>query len=279
MDKQTDKSKSKNKRDSLSKLLREIHIVNDREFERKIGSYKEDFKRYYQDGNYNLYSQTYQWLSDIEDQGALDYLDFRLAQIETLLDEDETCSEKIVEKFIKLRDYTVLEAARATNYNSIKDTEENAKSILNETRNLKDQVLEDRKNSNIQAVTVLSIFTGVAMAFFGGFSMFSGALTSIKDKGDYIHIAIISLIVGFVMFNTIYSLIYAAGRVSGSTLAPKNHENCLECGNGDTCNDKMKLNKWFHKFIRKYPYAFVMNIFLLFLIVIFLLVDVFLLPA
>lgn len=256
---------------TLQLLIKRVYNIEDKDWkEEKINELAEDFDSYYNSGKYNLYSDTYKWLSSIQDDGKLDYIDHRFEQIEEKL---VLISSKNIKEFHKLSDYVILEALRSTNYNSIKDIETRSLKTLQETKELAKMVQDDRKNTSVQAVTVISIFTGIAMAFFGGFSMLSGALTSLKHNGDYIHLAIISLITGFVMFNTIYALICAAGRLSGSSLTSKDHESCLDCKNNiDSCNEK-KWHKRSSKFSRKYPYAFAINLIILILIVVFILLD------
>lgn len=255
---------SEEQRDFLSNTIRKIYKVPDRDWnEDKIQRFAEEFEQYYSQGYYNLYSGTYKWIADSDD-GAADYLDERLNQIE------EYFSEKYPdhkEKFIKLRDYVILECARSLDrtslQNEIEQTAAEAKRTLGRISSLTNDFEETRKDASTQTITVLSIFTGIAMAFFGGFSLLGSAFDNIAYGLP--SAAILAILVGIVLFNTVFSFIYLAGRICGKTVSDCNQTSCGKCTESE-CKGK----NWIRRFNKKYPYIFAVNIFLIALLAIFL---------
>lgn len=91
----------------LSSIIR--NIVSKNSFsEADAERAAEDIKLYYDAGNLNLYSETYRWLSDSNtNEEDFEYLVSRLDLVEKYFSLED--SEK-KEKFIKLKDYIILEA-------------------------------------------------------------------------------------------------------------------------------------------------------------------------
>lgn len=78
---------SEEQREFLSNTIRKIYKVPDRDWnESKVKSFAEEFEQYYEQGYFNLYSGTYKWIVDSDD-GAADYLDARLKEIEDYFSE------------------------------------------------------------------------------------------------------------------------------------------------------------------------------------------------
>ncbi len=274
---------SQQSRDRLSQLLEEIYFYGGDDVkqwtEKATEKYANKFLNYYRTGNLNFYSSTYFWLTDIQ-SGAIEYLDDRLSSIETYF-RDHNVEEKYLEKFQKLRDYVLLEALRASDMDDVKTVARQEQESLNEMKslkeeiktdisNLKSNVEEDRKNANTQSITVLSIFTGIAMTFFAGFSLLGSAFSALSAN-HFWDIIIIVLVIGIILFNTIYALIAIACRISGVFPTQPSHEDCSKCARLISCDKKYEnkvIRRWFNKFKNKYPFALAINMFLTALLVI-----------
>lgn len=280
--------KKQNSRDQLSDLIRRIYQYSpndEKQWTNEVAeSFAQEFIEYYEGGNYNLYSATYKWLSEAP-EGTADYLDKRLSDIEAVIREN---GYEHLRNFTKLRDYIVLEAARANNFSYINETAKKGEKsweqveklnidIQNEMLRLKQDAQEDRKNTNTQSITVLSIFTGIAMAFFGGFSLIGSAFNNLGNGGtDLFQILILVVLIGFILFNTIYALICVACRISGVPPTQPDHIDCSKCQREDRCDKihpKFGILRWGVQFRRKYPFACAVNIVLLLLLIVFILVD------
>ena len=137
-----------------------------------------------------------------------------------------------------------------------------------EIRKENEKIKAEMDKSVISSVTVLSIFTGVVMAFVGGFSILGSAFTNAElfETRVWLLIFLMSL-VGFIFFNTIFMFIYMVAKLSGKRLSVQcKSEQCWMCMKCEEC----KVSKvWcpFHKLWKKYPYVAYINIVLFFLIV------------
>ena len=154
----------------LSSIIRTI-VSKDSFTEEDAKRAAEDIKSYYDAGNLNLYSETYKWLSN-SNEGDFEYLVSNLEKVGKYFSQED---EEKKEKFIKLKDYVVLEALRASDFADIRKITEAAKRQVIEAKKIQEEFEESRKASHSQSITVLSIFTGIAMAFFGGFSLLGSA--------------------------------------------------------------------------------------------------------
>lgn len=258
----------------LSKLIKDIIRSDDAEWgsvsSHTVANFAKLFEEYYQDGNYNMYSASYRWLIEAED-GTDEYLSHRLGLIEKYLRYIKCADKNVLEKFVKLRDYISLEAARATRYRDVKVLSDNAQEMLSKIKDISEKAENERKDSAAQTITVLSIFTGIAMAFFGGFSLLGSAFNNIAYGLP--SAAIMAIIVGIVLFNTVFSFIYFASRISGHTVSNCKEESCRNCNN--KCHEKSGEKgfhpiAWLTQFNTKYPYIIAVNTLLVALLIVFI---------
>lgn len=269
----------------LSELVREIYRYGLYDSSgwtpQAAQEFADEFEAYYEAGQWNLYSPTYAWLSEVNADAA-EYIYERLQSIENIL---KSRNSKHLKDFSKFRDYISLEAARASDFDdvqksadraeeAIREIDDTRKAVLGEYQKLKEEIETDRKNANTQSITVLSIFTGIAMAFFGGFSLLGSAFSALTSNPWYV-IMLISSVIGLILFNTVYGLLGIASRISGNPSTQPGHDNCLKCTLDDRCDKKHQkgfLKRWLRKFRRKYPYAFAINIILIAILAISLII-------
>ena len=106
----------------LSNLIKEIIRSDESEWKSltspKVAEFAKDFEKYYQQGNFNMYSASYRWIVEAED-GTDPYLSYRFVLIERYLRYMERADDNVIEKFVKLRDYISLEAVRAARYRDV----------------------------------------------------------------------------------------------------------------------------------------------------------------
>lgn len=258
----------------LSKLLQKVVRSDQAEWEsvssKEVAECATLFKQYYQQGNYNMYSASYRWLFKEED-GTEDYLYYRLGLIEKYLRDIEKVDKNTLEKFVKLRDYISLEASRAERNIELRKLSRDAQEMLSKIKDISEKAENERKDSAAQTITVLSIFTGIAMAFFGGFSLLGSAFNNIAYGLP--SAAIMAILVGIVLFNTVFSFIYFASRISGHTVSNCREESCRNCGN--KCHKKSGETgfhplAWLTQFNTKYPYIIAVNSLLVVLLIVFI---------
>lgn len=198
----------------LSSLIKKIALA-DRMDDKTAEQYAEELNDYYNSGHYNLYSATYQWMRrDAVDDSDMEYLSINFDQIIAAYKRIYPADARGLERVTKLADYILLEQARKGVQSSLElDVKRNlgeAKRTLDELKSLKEDIEDSRKESSAQTITVLSIFTGIAMAFFGGFSLLGSAFDSLQYGVPAV--AIVSLIVGLILFNTIFVFLYVASK-------------------------------------------------------------------
>ena len=144
----------------------------------------------------------------------MEYLSINFDQIIAAYKRIYPADARGLERVTKLADYILLEQARKGVQSSLElDVKRNlgeAKRTLDELKSLKEDIEDSRKESSAQTITVLSIFTGIAMAFFGGFSLLGSAFDSLQYGVPAV--AIVSLIVGLILFNTIFVFLYVASK-------------------------------------------------------------------
>lgn len=251
----------------LSSLIKNIAHA-DRMDDATAETYAEELNEYYNSGHYNLYSATYQWMRrDAADDSDMEYLSINFDQIIAAYQRRYPTDKKGLERVTKLADYILLEQARKGVQSSLElDVKRNlgeAKRTLDELKALKEDIEDSRKESSAQTITVLSIFTGIAMAFFGGFSLLGSAFDSLRYGVPAV--AIVSLIVGFILFNTIFVFLYVASKISGNPISGCGNRDCVSCDVQDDCEGK---TSWRKRISKRYQLIYVIDIALIILLVI-----------
>lgn len=256
----------------LSDLIKQICHGSEDDWKRPetVEKYANEFASYYHAGYYNLYSASYSWIAG-SDPATMDYLEDRLTKIQYYLKENDILNDEELKKFIKLHDYISLEASRAANIENVNKHIQTSRTYLSKMEDLEKSIKETQKDSASQTITVLSIFTGIAMAFFGGFSLLGSAFDNIAYGLP--SAAIMAILVGIILFNTVFSFIYFASRISGRSITSCGGERCDECKKPCETDGKAHI---FKKFYRKYPYIVFVNTLLLILLVLFSLAYIFL---
>ena len=131
-------------------------------------------------------------------------------------------------------------------------------------KSLKGEIEDSRKESSAQTITVLSIFTGIAMAFFGGFSLLGSAFDSLQYGMPAV--AIVSLIVGLILFNTIFVFLYVASKISGNPISGCGNRDCVSCEDKPSCKEQKCFLK---RIFKRYQLICVINGVLLLLLLVF----------
>lgn len=161
--------------------------------------------------------------------------------------------------FKKVIEYILLEIPRINDYERMNEQIRNSESL---SRNIREQLREyketidkhEKKMSKMQGefISILSIFSAVIIAFFGGLNLLSNVLTSINQVSKYRTIVVV-IVIGLVLFNVIYILLYNISRLIDSRINTKKTQ--IQCAN---C--RIKYYKMIC-IIKKYPVAFFYNLF------------------
>lgn len=131
--------------------------------------------------------------------------------------------------------------------------------------------LDSRLESNkISSITTLTIFSAVVLAFSGGITFEVGMLQGMAYASAYRLVFVIAL-TGFVLFNTIFALLYLVGKLAGKSISTKCHYCSVNsnksgkctCDDG-ACTKELASGSVFCRILHKYSYVLIINIILLF---------------
>lgn len=91
---------------------------------------------------------------------------------------------------------------------------------LDKSRKRLDSIRKQQKNNTMTSVATLSIFTGVVMAFVGGFQMLTGTFSAMAGQKETLLLFVLSIIC-FSMFNILWAFIALILKTNGEKLSLK----------------------------------------------------------
>lgn len=105
---------------------------------------------------------------------------------------------------------------------------------------------ESVKNIHRDTIAILGIFAGLVIGFMASFELLADSLNAIDEIGFYREIAYFCII-GTIMFDCMFLLIFSVARISGRSLAIRcKKKDCKECGE---CKFSLKIIR------KKYSYV------------------------
>lgn len=122
-----------------------------------------------------------------------------------------------------------------------------------------DSLDEKLESNKISSITTLTIFSAVILAFSGGITFESGIFQGMVESTPYRLVFTIALS-GFILFNTIFALLYLVGKMAGKRISTKckylintddNYSQCQSCGEGyctKECAEVSIVCRIFHKY-------------------------------
>ncbi len=94
-----------------------------------------------------------------------------------------------------------------------------------------DQSEGNIEKTQAQIITILSIFAGIIIAFFGGTSLLGHAIENFNESNKFMSYVLV-IIIGLVMFNVIYLLLYSISKLVKTPISMgRCSEKCNECRN------------------------------------------------
>lgn len=284
----------------LIELAKNIYSVDDKHL---MDSLATELKKVYADGFRHQYSDIYALLQQYfveDDIEKIDLLAYNLDNVEKYLIRhyekitDDKNVRYMLEGFRKFSDHIKLEIGR---YRFVKS--QNIKSqelvatadikVIDEIKEQINKVNEDiaktrfrmaesqrelnkvdeklEKNS-ISSITALTIFSAVILAFVGGFSFETGMLQGLSKASDF-RLTFFVTMTGFVLFNTIFMLMYLVSKMTGKRISTQCRY-CIEktphrrtlnlpsCGDGFCTKDFSKAGA-FCRLWHKYGYVLIIN--------------------
>ncbi len=147
---------------------------------------------------------------------------------------------------------------------------DNIRPITTQAQKELDNLDSKLENNKISSITTLTIFSAVVLAFSGGITFEAGIFKGMAVSSSYRLIFTIAL-TGFILFNTIFALLYLVGKLSGKSISSKCKYWCKSNDKNlkiSVCNDGF-CNKQCHsvsvccRIFHKYSYVAFINIILI----------------
>lgn len=165
-------------------------------------------------------------------------------------------NKNLDDKVIKILDYILLEIPRVNNFNTLHEqicrTEEFLRELRNVQRNGNQRMQEhETKIEKMQSdfISILSIFSAVIIAFFGGMSVLGSVFSNI-DKVSKYKLIFMTAIIGFIMFNLIYMLLHSISKITKNKIGVDiEADYCWGC----------RENYFIKCLATKYPIVFIYN--------------------
>lgn len=247
--------------DKLYDLLAELVFIADiSDNETKIKDFFHGFTEVYSSGEYrHSYYEISSYLDNLNPDER-DSLEGNIEQI-LLFSSSQDTHSNTTKSLAKLLDHVSLERLRMARIEKIKYVGNKISQQMNQT---KDEITAKRKemeeidqkiNSiHSETISILGIFAGLVIGFATSFQLLSNSLSNLNDVLISKLLIFVS-VVGIILFNCLFFLMFAVARVSGRSLAMKcKRENC------DKCPYDKKCKSTIGQFFRKYPYVLWFNI-------------------
>jgi hypothetical protein len=160
----------------------------------------------------------------------------------------------------KLYDHTMLEISRI-NYLGILsgrqlDLETGLKNSAENLRVAKgtlEKAAKETESLKSETITIIGIFSAIMLVFVGGMNFTSATLSSLHQSSIY-KIVFMALVCGFIIFNTIFCLMYIISRMTNMNIYSQcKNGDCITGDCTEDCGIKSKMEK-------RLPYIYWVNI-------------------
>lgn len=189
-----------------------------------------------------------------------------------LINKQDSCYRSSIDSSVSSSDLNKFQVElekMAEDINSIRPVTTRAQKQL-------DGLDEKLEKNKISSLTTLTIFSAVILAFTGGITFETGTLKGMFGVSRYRLIFIVCL-TGFILFNTIFALLYIVGKMTEKPISTKcrymvDKPNIRafsgfyekRCGNG-YCSKSCSSVTIFCRILHKYSYVFAINVVLLYI--------------
>lgn len=132
-------------------------------------------------------------------------------------------------------------------FDKIMRVQSKEKSEFEKKINLAEQNIDKTQG---QVITILSIFAGIIIAFFGGTNLLANAITEFNKSNKFMSYSLV-IIIGIIMFNIIYLLLYSISKIVKIPISIGTCKSeCIKCSQYGH----------FKRIINRYPIAFYFNV-------------------
>lgn len=190
------------------------------------------------------------------------YLDRVIAFAETQEDNEEV--RRVTKSVRKLLDHVELECVRINRMSQVKHYANEAKQAqaaamkLNQSTKDAEERLDKRVDGfHEQSITILGIFSAVVVGFMSGMSMFTSGFNKLNEVSVYV-VAFYSVIVGIILFDILFMLIFFIARISGHSIA----------------RDVPPSKNWFCSTFHRYPWVYCFHAFAVLALIVLVILQV-----
>lgn len=236
----------------------------------EIASFFELFEKLYSDHDYR---HSYYEISKFIEQQDPEVRTALSTNLEIILKNayEKNKSKHLIKGLLKLTDHVSLETLRLARMDTVKYISDKitndvskAKEDVSKTKDdVEEQVKQitdtkEKLNSvQTELVTILGVFAGIVVGFSTSFQLLAQSFAHLDDVHFHKMIAYLCVI-GVIMFDSIFLLLFAVARVSKRSLALRcKKEECSKCKNDYPCKNT------FRQVQKKYPYVIWFNIIML----------------
>lgn len=224
--------------------------------EKEIQRLAEKFKEIYSDNafrhSYYEISQQLESLSGDVRDNICNIIDLVIQRIE-----HDCPSDNISKGMTKLYDHLKLETLRLARMDKVSYLCEKAEKSISEAQELnkKSQIGVDSLKRRVdgfhgQSITILGIFSGLVLGFSAEIQLLSESFANI-DNMHMRNMLLYLLIIGFVVFNTLFMLMYAISKIADHSIA-------VLCKDRD-CTTCPENHRAITRLFRKYPYILIFD--------------------
>ena len=209
------------KRNSLRNTLEQLSKSSIDGDSETVIEYIETFRSIYSDGYRQMYSELYPLLLDItlESEDGIDCLTNNMEVIRNEIAHRSDVDGDLYGHILKLSDHISLESQRISESKQYESKSKILEDKLNQmyvlNRELTADLAQAREKINrsqIEAVSILAIFSAIVIAFSGGMGLIGNALTDLSNSNPWSVLFGVSTC-GVVLFNTVILLINATSYI------------------------------------------------------------------
>ena len=261
----------KDKEAQLEDILKELARLICDDDDPRIMQYIEKLQSIYSDGFRHNYSQFFRIVTELYEnannaESNTSLLLENLTNIKRNVDMMYGQNDNFRKSIDKLWDHVNLEISRcdytrtSTKIDSvaykIEQIEKKMEKALETARKNTEDAQERIARIQSEFVGILGIFATVVMVFSGSFTLLGGSFSQISET-SLNRLVIMTSIVGVILFNTVFILLYIISKMIGRNIYSHCKSTyCHECDGN--CNIINRLKK-------RFPYMFWLNVILLFM--------------
>lgn len=175
----------------------------------------------------------------------------------------ERINRIVIEKAAKENPQKAYDDNIVNRLNTLEKNQEKSENTVLNVAEKQDKIDEKLEKNSMSSITTLTIFSAVILAFTGSITFTAGVFSGMALVSSF-RIVFITALIGLVVFNLIFMLLFIVGRMVGKAVCCKcryytTEKSSIECGSG-YCNKKIHMQNGICILLHKYPYVFIIDL-------------------